>query len=153
MNVDRQLEEIVAKVLENHPGVFLVESRHIKTKHEFVIDGDQALGIYDISEIGRSVNHIADETMPDENYTLDICSPGADSDLKMLRQYPKHIGREFTVLLKDESTFNGHLKAVDGQILRFEYFQNAKPKKNETPVVSDIEFENIKKAHIILSFK
>lgn len=153
MNVDQQLESILAKVLENYPGVFLVESHHTKTKHEFIIDGDKALGIYDISEIGRSVNHIADETMPDEKYTLDICSPGADSDLKMLRQYPKHVGREFAVELSDESSFEGHLRAVNGHLLTFEYFTSAKPKKNEAPVTTDIPFENIKKAHIILSFK
>lgn len=153
MNIENQLEAIVSKVLEAYPHVFLVESHHGKNKHEFVIDGDNALGIYDISEIGRSINHIADETMPDANYTLDVTSPGADSDIKLLRQYPKHIGREFHVELKDETVFEGHLKSVENDKLVFEYFAGKKPKKNEAPIVQEVGFDNIQKAHIILSFK
>ncbi|MCC6817701.1 MAG: hypothetical protein IT245_02260 [Bacteroidia bacterium] len=153
MNVEYQLKAILTKVLEEHPNVFLVEAHHGNNTYEFVIDGDQPLGIYDISEIGRAINHIADETMPEENYTLDVLSPGADSDIKLLRQYPKHIGREFQVILSDESSFKGHLRAVDGNQLNFEYFENTKPKKNEMPITRTVDFENIKKAHIILSFK
>jgi len=138
MNVQNQLEAIVAKVLEAHPHVFLVESIHGKQSHEFILDGDQALGIYDISEIGRAINHIADETMPEENYTLDVGSPGADSDIKLLRQYPKHIGK---------------LIAVNGNTLTIEHFISEKPKKSEKPVQTDIDYNQIKKANIILSFK
>lgn len=153
MSVQNQLEAIVAKVLEEHPGIFLVESIHGNQIHEFIIDGDQALGIYDISEIGRAVNHMADEAMPDENYTLDVGSPGADSDLKLLRQYPKHVGRSFNVHLKDGTEMSGKLVAVEGENLSFEYFENPKPKRHEKPVIKDIPFNNIQKANIILSFK
>lgn len=153
MSVQKQLEAIVTKVLEQHPNVFLVESTHKNQSHEFVLDGDKALGIYDISEIGRAINQIADEQMPDENYTLDITSPGADSDLKWLRQYPKHIGREFNIVLNDDSSIKGKLTAVNGETLVIEHFVNSKPKKNETPVQREIPYNEIKKANIILSFK
>lgn len=153
MSVQSQLEAIVAKVLEEHQGIFLVESNHKNQSHEFVLDGDKALGIYDISGIGRSINHMADEQMPDESYTLDVTSPGADSDLKLLRQYPKHIGREFNVVLKNGETLIGKLTAVNGETLSFEHFVNPKPKRNETPVTTEVDFNNINKANIILSFK
>lgn len=153
MNVQNQLEAIVAKVLEEHPHVFLVESIHSKQSHEFIIDGDQALGIYNISEIGRAINHIADETMPEENYTLDVGSPGADSDIKLLRQYPKHVGREFNIVLTDETKYKGKLIAVNGNTLTVEHFVSEKPKKSEKPVQTDIDYNQIKKANIILSFK
>lgn len=153
MSVQSQLEAIVAKVLEEHQGIFLVESNHKNQSHEFVLDGDKALGIYDISEIGRAINHMADEQMPDESYTLDVTSPGADSDLKLLRQYPKHIGREFNVTFKNGDTLVGKLIAVNGETLSFEHFANPKPKRNETPVITEVDFNNINKANIILSFK
>lgn len=153
MNVQNQLESIVSKVLEERPGIFLVESHHDNQSHEFVIDGDKPLGIYDISDIGRAINHQAEELMPDENYTIDVCSPGADSDLKLIRQYPKHIGREFNVILDDETKFKGKLADVKENTLTFTYFAKAKPKKNEEPELKTVQFNQIKKAHIILSFK
>jgi ribosome maturation factor RimP len=153
MNVEKELNEILSGVLEKYPHVFAVEARHSKQNHELIIDGDQLLGIYDIAEISREVNRLADERMPDENYSLEIASPGADSPILLLRQYPKHIGREFMVHLIDGNEFKGRLKSVDGNTLTFESFKNSKPKKNEEPEAIQVEFEQIKKAHIIISFK
>lgn len=153
MNVEKELNDIVARVLEAHEGIFLVEAIHNQQLHEVVIDGDKPLGIYDISAISREINQMADERMPEEAYSLDVASPGADSDLKLLRQYPKHVNREFSVTLKDESSFNGKLLAVEGDTLRFEYFKSPKPKKKDLPETMDLKHEDIKKANIILSFK
>jgi ribosome maturation factor RimP len=153
MNVEKELNGIVAEVLENHSGVFLVQAIHKQKNHEIVIDGDLPLGIYDISAISREINQLADERMPEEEYSLDVASPGADSDLLLLRQYPKHIGREFNVLLKDETNIIGILKSVESEMLEFEGFKTAKPKKKDLPEVTKINYQEIKKANIILSFK
>lgn len=153
MNVEKELNEIVAQVLENHKSVFLVQAIHKQKNHEIVIDGDLPLGIYDISAISREINQLADERMPEEEYSLDVASPGADSDILLLRQYPKHIGREFNVELKDATNFTGILKSVDGDLLEFEGFKTAKPKKKDLPEVSKVNFQEIKKTNIILSFK
>ena len=42
---------------------------------------------------------------------------------------------------------------IDGEKLTFEYYKNIKPKKNEAPENVTIEFNQIKQANIILSFK
>jgi ribosome maturation factor RimP len=91
--------------------------------------------------------------MPEENYTLDVGSPGADSDIKLLRQYPKHVGREFSIILKDDTELTGKLLSVTGETLSIEHFENPKPKRHEKPVAKDINYNDIKKANIILSFK
>ena len=153
MNVEKELNAIVAQVLESHPGIFLVQAIHNQKDHEIVIDGDEPLGIYDISAISREINHAADERMPEEEYSLDVASPGADSDLLQLRQYPKHIGREFNVVLKDDTNIIGVLKSVESESLEFEGFKTAKPKKKDLPEVSRVNYQEIKKANIILSFK
>ena len=90
---------------------------------------------------------------PEEKYSLDVASPGADSDLKLLRQFPKHKGREFQVSLTDSTSFNGKLLNVEGETLQFETFRQEKPKKKDLPEILDIPYSNIKKANIILSFK
>jgi ribosome maturation factor RimP len=150
MSVQEQLRGIVEEVLKEHPGIFLVEFNSNNQNYEIVLDGDQALGIYDISDISRSINHKADEMMPDESYSLDVTSPGADSDIKLLRQYPKHVNREFSVKLDNEEIFTGKLLAVEGDQLSFDKVVKIKPKKTEEIKIS---FQNIQQANIILSFK
>ncbi len=154
MSVAQTLNEILNKVLAEHPGVFLVETRHQQQHHEFILDGDEAIGIANISAIGRSLNHFAEEQIPaEENYTIDVCSPGADSPLKQLRQFPKHVGRRFEIILNDDSKIEGKLISIEGENLSFEYFKSPKPKKNELPELLAVPFNNIKKATIIISFK
>src|SRR5688572_27975806 len=117
MNVSQTLNEILSNVLKEHPGVFLVETKHQQQSHEFILDADEAIGIATISGISRSLNHFAEEQIPaEEIYDIDACSPGADSPLKMLRQFPKHIGRKFEIILNDDSTFTGKLTSIDNDI-------------------------------------
>lgn len=149
MSIENKLDQILSAVLVEHPGVFLVNAAHKQLQHEYTIDGDKALGIYDIADIARKVNKIAEEELEQENYSIDVSSPGADSDLVLLRQYPKHIGREFFVQTAEE-TFSGKLLSVEDQTLTFEKVLKLKPKKTES---IKIEFNQIIKAHIILSFK
>lgn len=153
MNPVKELDEIVNAVLDLHPGIFLVEAKHNSQLHEYTIDGDKPLGIYDVADVSREVNRLADEKMPEEKYSLEIGSPGADSPLLHLRQYPKHIGREFSVTTSEDVTFKGKLTGTDGNSLTFESYKSAKPKKNELPETITLDFSNIKTAHIILSFK
>lgn len=152
MNVRQTLENITTDILSRHEGVFLVEVNQKQDHYEFVLDGDKAIGIYDISSLAREINKAADEQMADATYSLDVTSPGADSPLKLLRQYPKHIGREFLVNMKDGNSFKGKLKGIEGLQLNFE-MKNDKPKKNQVPELVTIEFNQIKQANIILSFK
>ena len=154
MSVSQTLNEILKSVLLEHPNVFLVEANHHQQAHEFILDGDLPLGIGAISAVSRSLNHFAEEQLPaEEIYTIDVCSPGADSPLKMLRQFPKHIGREFEIVLTDDTTIKGHLTAINNEDLTFDYFKSAKPKKSELKESISIPFNQIKKATIILSFK
>src|SRR4051812_12252451 len=125
-NVAQTLDSILESVLKEHPGVFLVESRHRQQSHEFILDADQAIGIATISGISRSLNHFAEEQLPaEEMYDIDVCSPGADSPLKMLRQFPKHVGREFEVVQADDSVIKGKLISIEGENLVFEYFKSS----------------------------
>lgn len=154
MNIKHTLENILNSVLEKHPHIFVVEVSQNDNLYEIILDGDQGLGIYDISSVSRELNHLADEQMPEEQYSLDVATPGADSPLKLFRQYPKHINRELQVECSVEPfEFKGQLVAAENNVLTFEYFQNAKPKKNEAKLNISLPFETIKKAQIILSFK
>lgn len=153
MNVRQALEDITKEVLAQHEGVFVVEINQRNDNYEFILDGDKPLGIYDISSIAREVNKRADEQMPDASYNLDMSSPGADSPLKLARQFPKHIGREFKVALKDGSSISGKLLSVNDNILNFAYYPDQKARKKGEAESVSMPFEDIQQASIILSFK
>jgi len=152
MNVENILDEIVSGVLASNPAVFIVEVKHGKKQHEYILDGDKPLGIYDIADLSREINKLADEQMPEENYNLEIASPGADSPIRLFRQLPKHVGRTFEVELNDESIFSGKLEKAEDGMLTFSIIPEKKKKGQEAQIL-EIPFQNIKKAHIIISFK
>ena len=78
-------------------------------------------------------------------YRLDVSTPGVDRPLKFLKQFPKHINRNFEVTYKagDEArTITGKLLSVEREELTF-----LSDKKEVL-----IEFKNITTAKVIISF-
>lgn len=154
MELKPQLKRILEDVLVNYEHIFLVDIHQHQNEFEFTLDGDQLLGIHDISSISRQFNKIADELLPEAEYSIDIATPGADSPIKLFRQYPKHVGREFQVTLNtDNQSFNGKLIAVEEPFLTFEFYKVEKPKKKDLPEQIKLTIDQIKQAQIILSFK
>ncbi len=149
-----QLEKILLKVLEGHNGVFLLNSRGVNNEFEFIIDGEQPLGIHNIADITSQFNKIADEQFPTESYTTEIASPGADSPITDIRQLPKHIGRKFAIELNTGEKYNNaKLIEVNQDELTFVYYAQSKPKPKDKELSLTLNFNQIKNIHIILSFK
>jgi len=154
MSLNNKLSQLLHEVLLQYPEMFLTEEKHDGNFHEFLLDGDNPIGIAQIASVSRQLNKLAEEQIPaEENYSIDIATPGADSPLKNIRQYPKHIGRNFNVSLLDETQIAAKLLSIENDILTFQYFESPKPKKNELPIEKAIPYNQIKQASIILSFK
>ncbi len=154
MSLNSKLSQLFHEVLSQYPDMFLIEEKHNLNFHEFILDGDAPLGIAQISSVSRQLNKRAEEQIPEEeNYSIDVATPGADSALKNIRQYPKHIGRTFQLNLEDDTEIVGKLLKIEATDLTFQYFENPKPKKTELPIKRVIQFNQIKQANIILSFK
>jgi len=92
-----------------------------------------------ISEIGK----IPDFT---SNYRLEVSTPGVDRPLKLLKQFPKHLGRKFEISFRQ----NEQITKIIGKLLKIEndklLFLNEK--KEEVPV----NFSNIVQAKVLISF-
>jgi ribosome maturation factor RimP len=154
MSLNSKLSQLFHEVLSQYPDMFLIEEKHNQNFHEFILDGDAPIGIAQIASVSRQLNKRAEEQIPaEENYSIDVATPGADSALKNIRQYAKHIGRNFQLKLEDDTEITAKLLNVDGNDLTFQYFENPKPKKTELPIERVIPFNQIKQANIILSFK
>lgn len=145
-----ELKENIEKILSEYPEfahLYLVKATLNKlgktAKASVIIDSDTVLTIDDCTQLSRMINRWAEEKhiLPDD-YTLEVSSPGAESDLLFLRQYVKNIGRQLKVTKKDQTQVTGTLVQTSAEKIQLEI----KQKKTSTTV--EIPFEEIKKANV-----
>lgn len=113
---------------------------------EIFIDNESGVLIDDCAKLNKAISaYLENENLINSNYRIDVSSPGINRPLKFIRQYPKHIGREFHIsyYLNDQlKTFNAKLVGVNKNILTFE------SKKK----IQNIEFDSIKSAKVLMNF-
>jgi ribosome maturation factor RimP len=117
-----------------------------------ILDGDKGVTIETCAKVSRALSVALDESgLMDDNYTLEVTTPGLDHPLKLKRQYYKNVGRGFKVHTKDKALVQGKLMEADEQriVLRQEVGLG---KKAEIKTV-EIPFEQIEKAFVMVSFK
>ncbi len=112
---------------------------------EVFIDGDKNITAGDCAEINRKLNEIIEEeNIITSSYRLDVSSPGTDRPLLYLKQYLKHIDRQFEVSYNSSDTkkkFKGTLININGEQLTF---------LTDSEIV--INFSDIIKAKVVISF-
>lgn len=113
---------------------------------EVFVDAEKNIDADNLAEISREINSVLEEQdIIQQAYRLDVSTPGVDRPLKFLKQFPKHINRNFEVTYKagDEArTITGKLLSVEREELIF-----LSDKKEVL-----IEFKNITTAKVIISF-
>jgi ribosome maturation factor RimP len=129
----------------------IVSDRKGPKKVLVILDGDNGVSIDDCAEMSRHLSKLLDEsTLIDENYMLEVSTPGLDQPLKLKRQYQKNIGRGLKVKLH-ERVLEGTLTAVvDDKIILVQ--ETGSGKKKETKTI-EVPFSEIEKAFVLVSFK
>jgi len=161
MNLRERIEEIVQNLIEEE--YFIVEVSDSgsggRQKITVLIDGDNGITIEKCAEVSRKLgNEIEKQELIDQNFILEVSSPGADSPLKFLRQYKKNIGRKLKVQLEDENSLSGTLMGVNEDSIVIEaelpvVNRNGKVMKNKkTFQETEIPFNKIRKTSVIISF-
>jgi ribosome maturation factor RimP len=114
---------------------------------EVYIDSETDVSAEDCATISREIDKkFEEESVFESGYRLEVSSPGVNRPLKFLKQFPKHINRKFDIAYKDSEIvkkFSGTLKSIEGNSLVF-------LKNNHEEI--KIDFSNIKKAKVIISF-
>lgn len=113
---------------------------------EVFVDGEKNVSADNLAEISREINSAIEiQDLIKESYRLDVSTPGVDRPLKYIKQFPKHINRNF------EITYNtgDEIKTITGKLLSIE--------RDELTFLSGknqiiIEFKNIIKAKVLISF-
>ena len=153
--------------------IFLLEIQISKTRTPkviIIIDGDDGVGIADCANVSRKVGAYfeeddlfgKDEKGEDKPYNLEVTSPGVEYGLHIFRQYPQHVGRTLEFELKDGTKKIGKLQAIETNkegksIFQItEEYEVAEGKKSKIKIKykpATIDFEEVKVAHVQISFK
>ena len=99
MNTEQQIQAIEQKVntlIASDPENFLVEVKIRAGNNVTVfIDGDYGVSIDKLVQYNRKLCKEFEESglFPNNDFSLEVSSPGLDEPLKLHRQYVKNIGR------------------------------------------------------------
>ncbi len=130
----------------------LVSGKKIPKRVLIIIDGDHGVTIDDCAELSRNLSKEFEERrfFGDENYILEVSTPGLDQPLKLKRQFYKNIGRSLKVKLQEVQE-EGKLKEVDEEHIVL--VQETGPGKKKELKELRIPFSEIEKAFVMVSFK
>lgn len=148
--IDKEKIETLASAALADSDRFVIETKVSPGNNITVtIDGDTGVTIDDCIILSKTIESSLDRDA--EDFELRVTSFGADSPLKLLRQYPKNIGRQLQVLLSDDQTVQGVLRTVADDAIVLEPLPGKKKAAPPDPVT--IPFADIRQAKVILSFK
>jgi len=152
MNTDSQIKAIEHKVMaliNPDPENFLVEVKIRPGNNiKVFVDADHGISIDRLAQYNRSLYRQIEESglFPNNDFSLEISSPGLDEPLKLRRQYLKNIGRYVEVILKNGIKKEGKLIAATDEGFVIEEEIGSK-KKKET-VQHSLAYDDIKTTKI-----
>ena len=138
--------DIVKDVLEGSDK-YLVNMKITPDNRIFVdLDGDNGINIDDCIEVSRAIENSLNRD--EEDFELNVSSAGADSPLKMPRQYRRHVGRELSVEPFKGAKVEGVLtEAGDTQ-----FTIKTKGSKKEPSKELTFAYEDVKTARVLIRF-
>lgn len=151
MDQAEEIRNLAAACLEDENKFIVdisVSSRKGPKKVLIIIDGDNGVTIDDCAEVSRRVSKALDEAaLFQDQYLLEVSSPGLDHPLILKRQFRKNIGRKLKIVKADQ-TVEGLLETVTEDVVTI---RRRKEKGEET--TESIPFSEIRKAFVLISFK
>jgi len=117
------------------------------------VDGLKGLSIKDCVSISRNIEHNLDRE--EEDFELEVTSPGLDKPFKVDEQYQKNLGKTVVVKTNQGEELKGELKEACQDRIVVEAkkrIQEGKRKKTIQELVN-IDKKDIKETKVVISFK
>lgn len=148
-----QILNIVEEYAQQH-GLFVVDVLLKKGNRIVVyIDSMQGVHIEQCVDLSRHIESFMNRD--EEDFELEVSSPGLDHPLMHPLQYEKNIGKQVSVLTDEGTKLTGKLLAYDGHSLTLEAekkIREGKKKHTET-VQENILMQDIRQTKVIVTFK
>ncbi|MAV66191.1 MAG: ribosome assembly cofactor RimP [Flavobacteriaceae bacterium] len=148
--LEDKLKKILEDCFQNRNDLFIIDFKIVNVNDIIIIvDGDNGVVVEDCIYISRFVESQLDRD--EYNFSLEVSSCGAYSDLVKLRQYKKHLGRVLSVKTQQEN-FEGRLTELNKNSIVLDWKQR-EPKKIGKGKVTvnksvDIRFMDITEAKV-----
>lgn len=115
-----------------------------------VVDSDEGVDLDECAELSRSISEKLDETdaMGEDEYQLEVTSPGAERPLTEHRHYLRAVGRLARFQLHEDGELVARILTVDDEGLDLE----VPGVKGRKPTARRIEFTGIAKARVEIEF-
>lgn len=149
-----EIKKLLDEALQENASLFLIDFE-INAGNQIlvVIDGDKGVSVEDCMEVSRKIEHNLDRE--EEDFSLEVTSAGAASELTLPRQYKKNIGRKLAVKTKD-NTFEANLEEADDEAITLRWKQR-EPKpigkgKHTVKKEAVLLYEDIVEAKVMITF-
>lgn len=153
MDIDK-IRELSALAIADEGG-FLVDLKVSQDNHIMVFaDHKDGISLKQLAKISRSIEEHFDRE--DEDFQIDVSSPGLSEPLKIKEQYEKNVGRDVKVTLSDGKIHKGLLEEFVDDKLKLSWKERV-PKeigKGKMTVTRElvIPLENIKETKLEIRF-
>ncbi|KKB75565.1 MULTISPECIES: ribosome maturation factor RimP [Bacillus] len=146
--------EMVQPILDNLQ-LELVDIEFVKEGQNWFlrvfIDSDDGVDIEECAKVSEALSEKLDEADPiQQNYFLEVSSPGAERPLKKEADFTKALGKNVYIKtyepIEGNKEFEGELSAFDGETVEITVTIKTRQKKIQIP------YEKIAKARLAVSF-
>ncbi len=122
---------------------------------QVIVDADSGLSIDQCVRVSRSIE--SQINRDEEDFELQVTSPGLSNPLVVTRQYIKNVGRDLKVTMNSGEVHEGNLIKADeeGVVLEYSYKQRIEGRKKKEVIAEQLplSYEDIKEAKVMISFK
>ena len=123
-------------------------------KITILLDNDKGISISECVDMSRHVEFSLDREQ--EDFELNVMSPGLTEPFKILRQYEKYLDRQVEVLTKENQKLTGKLISVnnEGIVLETRAKEKTEGKRSKQLIINNtpLTFNQIKETKVVISF-
>jgi ribosome maturation factor RimP len=151
---NQRVEELIQEAVENN-NLFLVDySISTEGVIKVLVDSITGIQLSHCMAVSRHVEHNLDRE--EDDFALEVSSPGLDVVFTVLQQYIKNIGRKINVVLNSGEELEGKLTKVEDISIELEW-KAREPKpigKGKVTVTKTkvIDLADISQTKVVISF-
>lgn len=146
------IERLIANCIDKN--MFLVDLTISKSNQiKVFLDSVDGIKIEDCIRISRCIE--GQLNRDEEDFELEVSSPGLDHPFKVVEQYRKNIGKEVEVVKVNGEKLTGVLKSLQDNAITLLYSSNTKNKKQikqEDITEKQILLNDIKSTKLVINF-
>ena len=152
---ESKVKELVNSRIDGS-GLFLVDVIAGKSNDiRVLVDSMEGVTVDECADLSRWLTGELDKV--EDNFSLEVSSPGLDAPLLLKQQYEKNIGRSVEVIFNDGKKKKGKLLEVDDQGITIETTEKliaggSQKKKKDVQVSKTFAFKDIKSTKVVIEF-